>query len=464
MHTHLSRSMWASLCLAGLIACGDDDGGKAFCDPVENTGCGEGLVCEAVVGGRSVCAAPVVLSGHVFALADDVAVEGARVVALDVNGAPRSSVAVTDPEGFYELAVPHERNEDGEPVALRVTLRVDAAGFQTFPSGIRRSLPLDTTGAALVDGRYLVASALTEVGLIALPEGAGTGSISGTVSLPADRPGVLVVAEKDGVGASAIADRDGHYRIFNLGAGSYSVTGYARGTSFEAETVTVQEEADVVVDLARSGAATATVSGKVEIVNPGDGRATSIILVLESLFDAETLRGESPPGLRAPDAGLAPDVTGAFSIAGVPAGRYVVLAAFENDFLVRDPDTSIGGTSIVHLTVAAGGDLEIAESFKITGALGFRPPLGLEPLAVAAAPSIAWEDDSSEDGYELAVYDALGHLVWTHTEPGYSGDDPAVTYGGPLDPGMYYQVKIRSMKDGVPISQTEDLAGVFYTE
>jgi hypothetical protein len=38
--------------------------------------------------------------------------------------------------------------------------------------------------------------------------------------------------------------------------------------------------------------------------------------------------------------------------AGVPDGKYVALAAFENDGLVRDPDTSIGGTQIVHLTVS----------------------------------------------------------------------------------------------------------------
>lgn len=155
-------------------------------------------------------------------------------------------------------------------------------------------------------------------------------------------------------------------------------------------------------------------SGKVSIVNPGDGNATSIVLVLESLFDETTLRGESPPGLRAPNAGLAPNVSGAFSNGGVPAGRYVILAAFENDFLVRDPDTSIGGTTIVRQAVVAGQDVTLARSFKVTGAISFRPPLGLVPSATYAAPTISWEDDSSEDAYELAVYDALGHQVWTH--------------------------------------------------
>ncbi|WP_373047518.1 carboxypeptidase-like regulatory domain-containing protein [Vulgatibacter sp.] len=468
MRSHLLRLVCSSLVVAGFAACGEDEEKEPPCDAVADTGCAPGLTCEWATDGSTLCAAPVVLRGQVVDLADESPVEGARVVALDVNGAPLATVAVTDEDGNYEMPVPHERQRDGSPVGVALTLRVDASGFQTFPSGIRQALPIDTTAAADDEGKLVVESALTEVGLIELPDAVGLGSLSGTVSLPERRPGVLVVAERNGVGVSGIADRDGSYRIFNLPAADYEVTGYTRGVSFEARTATVAEGADTVLDLARSEAATARLSGKVSIVNPGDGNATSIILVLESLFDEATLRGESPPGLRAPNPGLAPDVTGAFSIDGIPAGRYVVLAGFENDRLVRDPDTSIGGTAIVRQELGAGADVALPESFKITGALAFLPPLGFEPVGVTAAPTISWEDDSSEDAYEVRVFDALGDEVWTHTEPGHSGSTPAVTYGGPLDPGMYYQVKVRSLKDDrgtmVPISQTEDLAGVFFAE
>lgn len=460
----MSRLLTLSLVSVALVACGEDEEKKPPCDPVAQTGCVGGLTCEVVAEGGSVCATPVVLRGSVFDLADDMAVAEARVVALDANGAPLSSVAISDRDGLYELPVPHVRHGDGTPVGLQLTLRVDAAGFQSFPSGIRTSLPVDTTGPVPLDGRLVVANTLTDVGLIELPEGSGTGSISGRVSLPRERPGVLVVAEKDGVGTSAIADRDGSYRIFNVAPGTWSVTGYARGLSFERADVTVAEGADVHTDLDRTDARTGTISGKVSIVNPGDGNATSIILVVESLFNEATLRGESPPGLRAPNPGVVPNVSGAFSIDGVPAGRYVVLAAFENDRLVRDPDTSIGGTQIVHTELTAGQTQALPESFKVTGALGFLPPLGLEPYGVTAAPQITWEDDSSEDAYEVTVYDALGNVVWTHTEPGHSGSNPAVTYGGPLEPGMYYQAKIVSMKSRTPISQTEDLAGIFFVQ
>jgi len=462
MRTHPSRVLLLLLAVPCLAACGGDGEKEPPCDPAAGTGCAPGLVCERVSDGGSMCAEPVVLRGGVFDLEDDAAVAGARVVAFDVNGAPLSSVATSGEDGAWALAVPHERAPDGTPVPLRLTLRADAAGYQTFPGGIRTALPIDTTGAVAKGGELVIESAVTRIGLIALPDGAGTGSISGTVALPAGKPGVLVVAEKDGVGVSGVADRDGHYRIFNLDAGAYTVTGYTRGSSFETARVDVAADADTAADLARSDARTGSIAGKVSIVNPGDGTATSIVLVVESLFDEATLRGESPPGLRAPNPGVRPDVTGAFRIDGVPPGRYVVLASFENDALVRDPDITIGGTQIVHQAVAPGQDVVLAETFKVTGAVQFLPPLGLEPLAVSAAPTIAWADDSSEDAYELSVYDAFGNVVWTHDEPGHSGSNPAVPYAGPLEPGMYYQAKVRSLKRGTPISQSEDLAGIFF--
>ena len=143
---------------------------------------------------------------------------------------------------------------------------------------------------------------------------------------------------------------------------------------------------------------------------------------------------------------------------------YVALAAFENDALVRDPDTSIGGTEIQHLTVA-GGDVTVP-AFKITGALAVISPGadGAEPVS-GAPVTLTWEDDSSEDSYAVVVYDALGNLAWegTATDPG--GNAPVTAeFPGPLEPGMYYQFRVTSIKDGVPISSTEDLKGVFFAE
>jgi hypothetical protein len=76
---------------------------------------------------------------------------------------------------------------------------------------------------------------------------------------------------------------------------------------------------------------------------------------------------------------------------------------------------------------------------------------------------LRWADDSSEDNYEVVVFDALGNKVWEDLEvPRVTGNaEVTVAYAGPVTPGMYYQFRATSIKDGVPISRTEDLRGVF---
>jgi hypothetical protein len=207
-----------------------------------------------------------------------------------------------------------------------------------------------------------------------------------------------------------------------------------------------------------------SVTGTVQIVNGPGGATTSVILVLESTFVETTARGEAPPGLRVTD------VSGAFTIEDVPPGRYVALAAFENDGLVRDPDTSIGGTEIVHFEVTAGsGTVDLGSGFKVTGALAVVSP-GAETIETITTqdPTFTWDDDSSEDGYELRVFDAFGNMVHEAVDvPSHSGSGD-VTYtwsGATLEPGMIYQFRAWSyhLEDTghVLISATEDLRGVF---
>ena len=265
--------------------------------------------------------------------------------------------------------------------------------------------------------------------------------------------GTLIVAGA----ATALASSDGTFTLFNVPAGSVEVTGYRQGFNLAPVTVSVAANATTAnVTLAATGTPASTVTGKVAIVNPGDGTDTSVILVVASTFVEHAARGEAPPGLRVAS------VSGDFSIAGVPDGEYVVLAAFENDFLVRDPDTCIGGTEIVHVTVA-GQNVTLAESFKITGSLDVVSPDAEQ--VVSGTPSFVWVDDSSEDHYTVSVYDAFGTLVWEDLAvPGVSGGkDVTVQYGGPaLTPGMVYQYRATSIKNGgCPLSRTEDLRGVF---
>jgi hypothetical protein len=462
----------AAALVATTAACGDDD---KSCDVAKQTGCSTGLVCEPVEGGSPACVQPLVIRGSVFDLDTSAPVEQARVVALDANRSPISTVAITDAAGEFEIQVSNPRTKDGTPVARDLYLRADAQGYATFPSGIRQALPVNTAGAVRVDSLLVVADPqTTDIGLLEIPS-AGTGTISGTAAVPTNQPGVLVVAEPVGglEGYSALADRNGDYAIFNLAPGDYTVRAYARGAVHEEKAAAVLADAVTDVDLAMTPAAAATVSGNVSLVNRGAGTGTSVILVVESTFDEVLLRGETPPGLRAPGPGVAPDLTGAWQIAGVPPGRYVALAAFENDFLVRDPDVCQGGTEIVDFDVLDAQPVTL-DLFKITGSLDVISPGADGPEIVAnGTPTFSWVDDSSEIAYEITVVDALGNEMLS--EParidGVSGGTPTFTYPGVLPPG-YYQFKVKSVKgECVPtgssfpvteyISQTEDLKGVF---
>jgi hypothetical protein len=446
----------------GLSGC--NCGNRDTCDPARGADdCSGGQVCEQVTSAEPQCFDPVLVTGLVYDTADGAGIAGALVIGLDASGTPITDVAVSDTGGLYELRVPAERDADGNPSGF-ATLRASADGYQPFPGGVRASLPIDLTTATAADGAYRIANASTDIGLIALPGGGGLGSISGTVE--ADT-GVLVVAEPSGGGAgqSAFSDANGAYTIFNVPDGDYDVRGYAADLQFVPATATVAGAPLTGVDLALADTPTTTVSGSVQIVNAPGGSATSVVLVVASTFSATFARGEVPPGLRAPRSGP-PDVSGAFTITGVPDGSYVVLAAFENDGLVRDPDPNISGTQIVFLDLPdpAGTDVTIGDSFKITEALEVFSPGADAPEEVSAAPTLSWADDSSEDFYEVRVYDALGNEVWFQM---LGASVTTVDYAGPLAPGMYYQFRATSfrMPGGVvgPISMTEDLRGVFFT-
>ncbi len=455
-------SMLLSLGIASLAlvpACGGDtegtgggaDAGKP-CSVADQTGCPMGQACEEVQGATDpACFAPVSLQGHVFGALDSKPIAGARVVASDADGAAVSTVAISGADGAYSLTVPAKRNAEGVPVQVSYTLRADAKGFLTFPLAPRVALPIDIATAAGTPP--VLKSAATEIALIPLTSTTGLGSVTGKVV--ADRPGgTLVVAG----GATGIADFSGNYEVFNVTAGAMvEVRGYAAGLQITpTQAAIVADKQTMGIDLKSTGAATATVSGKVAIVNGGGATTTSVVLAVEETFNADAARGVVPKGLRTGN------VTGDFVIKDVPDGKYVVLAAFENDGLVRDPDLSIGGTQIVKITVA-GQAQTIDTSFKITGALAVVSPGATKLDEVSGTPKLVWASDSGEDHYEVRVFDALGNKTWENLMIPSGGKELSVDYGGPaLKSGMIYQFRATSIKNGgTPISTTEDLKGVF---
>ncbi len=441
------------------------------CEPDEDY-CADGLLCAEIASGGHRCFGPVVLVGKVTDTSTAKPVAGAHVIGIDDEGSAATSVAVSGADGSYSLTVPVPRNDDGSPTDESFTLRAAAQDYQNFPFGVRVALPITVEDADADGSGWVVDNALTQVGLIPLPEGERyrvSGSLAG-VSKESNLTGVLIVASGADGAFSATTDKDGTFTIFNVPNGDYEVAGYGAELQIDPGSAKVSGKDVSGVVLDERDDDTVTVSGNIQIVNASGGSLTSVILVVEDTFDMDAARGEVPRGLRAPRTGK-PNIDGDFTIEGVPDGDYVVLAAYENDDLVRDPDTNIAGTDFVHIQVAAkdGTTLSISDSFKVTEALAVIAPGTDEPEAVSAPPTLRWADDSSEDWYDVRVFDAFGNEVWNSLQlPGVSGqDEVTVDYGGPLDAGMYYQFRVSSWRqpgkgDAAPISTTEDLRGVFF--
>lgn len=468
-------------CAAGEV-CQPLDDGRAVCilqcSPDDPASCAGDRSCELRTDGAFACYDPVHLLGRVFDLATDDGIADARVFAADETGAAATDVAITGADGGYELTVPVTREPDGALVPGRgtFTLRVGAQDYENFPRGVRVALPIDAVALAVEgDGEWTVQNATTDVGLIPLPTPTRErGSIAGRVV--ADAPGGVLIVANSGTPNPPIgwSDRSGAYVVFNADVGTYVVKGYKAFLQLGPQSTMVEVGQHVTgVDLTELPEVdTGAISGSINIVNGGACDGTSVVLVPEETYDDTLKRGEVATGLRAPAPPAAPDITGAWVIDGVPDGSYAVLAAFENDACVRDPDPGIAGTQVLHITVpdplSGTRSFMLDGSFKVTGALEILDPGETEPEAVSAAPTFRWVDDSSEDAYDLVVYDAFGNEVW-HPDPlpGVSGGEASAAYAGPaLEPGMYYQFRVTSLRRGgtQPISMTEDLLGVFFLE
>jgi hypothetical protein len=454
--------------------------------------CAPGLACEPVDGTDDyVCGTAVEIRGLVTDSMSGDPIEGALVAALNESSEPVTDVVATDSCGGYVLPVSVRRTADGEFVETpKWTLSVSAQDYLPFPAGVRPALPIDIANAvpdpdaAQTDGgetdtdgdtyvSEVIDNGATSVALVRLPgDQAGGAIVSGAVA-GEGAAGMLVVAEGGG-GPRApygIVDASGHYTLFNVPDGEITLRGYRRGIEVEPAVVMTNGEAVEDVDLAVITTDVddlASVDGSLSIVNAPGGSTTSVVLVPASVYNEVLERGPVPVGLRVPDPPEAPNVSGQFGFEGVPSGTYKVLVAFENDLLVRDPDEGIAGTAILEITVGMSERLDIQDGFKVTEALEVFGPGVDMPEQVDGAPVLRWADDSSEDGYDVVVYNALGDLVWETEIPGVSGSgEVEVPYEGPLDAGMYYQFRATSWRETggggerLYISRTEDLRGVF---
>lgn len=461
----------AALAVWALAGCSDDKQAteKGPCDPDDQASCAAGQVCEQVGDDpKSLeCLAPVLIKGRVTDAFDGVGLSGATVVALDANGAARTRVVLSADDGSYALPVSSKRRADKTPVEESVVLRVAAADHQPFATAPRSALPIALAEARPADDEssFELQNAATDVALIPLPEAErGGATVVGTV-LGEQRAGVLVLSVVAGQAVStAISDQTGSFTLFNVPTGAGVLEGYRAGAAFTPLEISTPASGLSNLELSPSLAKLSDVSGSINIVNAEGGLTTSVILVAASTFDPQAVRGEAPQGLRVAD------VSGSFTVKSVPPGRYAVLAAFENDRLVRDPDQNIAGTDVVFVDVGqSGGTVNLEQSFKITEALAVTAPASEGVARVAAGMvRLAFADDSSEDGYELRVYDAFGNLVKDEKALPRVTGQPNVEYqldAKSFTPGMLYQFRAFSFRETngkrTYISGTEDLKGVF---
>jgi hypothetical protein len=480
----------APLVLLAAAACGSSHHDSG-CNTADPNACSAGAVCEPVAGSVPACFAPLVVKGQVTDLSTTLAVSGARVVALDANRAPASNVATTDGSGNFTLTVPATRDASGKPVSASVTLRADAQNYQSFPGGIRTSLPIDLSSATYSSNpsQWIVTGQLTAVGLIPLQSTANLFTISGTVAVPPSRVGVLVVAApgtgngaacvvtppsgptSPPTGITAIAGSNGGYTIFNVPGAAlaidYCVNAYGQGVNYTTGSAAIST-ASAIVDLAIKNTTTAAFGGNL-IFNQATA-PTSVALVVLSTYDPVLDRGESPPGLVA----QVPSGANTYSFTGVPDGSYLALAAFGIDGDVRD-QSGTGGTTPPLVTVT-NGSTPTPAGFKITGAVDLTSIDGQTPTNTGAPivltnntthPTFEWGKQASSASaatFRTDVFDAYGTQVWTTTQSGTGSGPFTATYAGTaLTSGMYYQLRVSALDgSGFLLSQTEDLKGVFF--
>ncbi len=452
-----------SAALLALAACSPAT--PTTCKLTDATTCTNGTVCERVTGeGNPHCFQPVQLSGTVKVFGGTTAIANAEIVAVDSKGIPVGPMVKSDSDGTWTMRVVADRSnlETGAPIFRTVSLRVAAQDHLAFPSPIRTSQPIDMSGAtaASKDKPWIFTSALTGVTLTALGDSEkGNKGVSGTIEL-GSADGALVVLEGSTRSYSTVPDSTGAYHFMNVVPSKYTVAAYAKGVGYNRpEVTTVAGTESTGVALTKDSAAmTATLTGSVQLVPGANGAGTSVVLFPASTFIEALGRGETVPGLRAPESGT-PNVTGQYTISGVPNGSYVAVVATENDGNVRDPDPAIAMAQIARVVVTAG-TADNNPVFKAVGAVEILSPgAGAEVEAVAGTPTFTWKPFDGATVYELSVFTQQGTLTWGRL--GILGTSQA--YEGPmLKPGFVYQWRVQARGALLkPVSLTEELKGLF---
>lgn len=334
------------------------------------------------------------VSGKVTDANTDAVLEGVRIIVFESNeNAPVTSLT-SDAEGMYSAELP----------GGSYYLKLYRNGYKQVPPKGMSPLPFTVTVGAELSKSFEMNPSQVQNG----------GYIKGKVSEgAAGVPGVLVVAEKDGQGYSAITDAAGDFYIYNLPADSYVVKGWLAGYSSEEQTVSITSSAESIQNLELTKGAAGSVTGTLSFL------ATDAVEVDVTLVHPAT--GEAIPGLLTKSAQD-------FSLTNVPDGTYLARASYQNDARVVDPDWIIKfGEPVVTISGA-----EVNRNFSLTNAVSLSAPTNApettEPfMLTTATPEFSWVPYSSSSDYVIEVSDANGNVIWGGFREGASGIEKVVS-------------------------------------
>lgn len=280
--------------------------------------------------------------------------------------------------------------------------------------------------------------------------------------------GVLVVADMNNKGYSAVSDAEGNYYIFNLPAGSYTLKGWIGGYTSEEQTVSVISAGESIQNLGLIKGAAGSVNGTLTFL------ATTAVEVDVTL---------THPLTQEPIPGLLTKATASYTIPGVPSGTYLARASYRNDDRVVDPDWIVkNGEPMVLVSTGA-----VERNFSLTGAAKVVGPSNVasttEPIVITGTtPTFTWQAYPSASDYVVEVTDANGNVIWggidksgplpakrmsipsSQTSIQYNADGKATRA---LEPGKLYRWRVYASKNDTSltgwrlISVSEDQMGLF---
>ena len=322
------------------------------------------------------------VSGIITDGADASGLATASITVFNANDNSPITTVTSGDDGSYEANI--------EPGTYFT--KVTKQGYLSNPAPGLSAIPFTiVAGETVTNDITLFASSDNNLGLMSGKVTSGGVGVSG----------VLVVAS-DGVEAySAVSDGDGNYTMYNVGTGSYVVSGLIVGYESANVATSVSLDAETTdVNIELTAGAAGSLSGSIRNISAGN---LDVDVALVHPITRETI-----PGLTTFSSAQT------YAINNIPTGTYIARATFENDERVMDPDRIF---KFGEPEVTLNGDAQEL-TFDITGSVTINSPTNelatVEPFETTeTTPTFEWTAYSSTSDYVIEVTDATtGNVIW----------------------------------------------------